>query len=74
MKRLVHNRRFQGIISFPKNSIVFYYYKTEIFQKISHKIAMVGRNKEVFAVAKYETDLFLSLPPIPTNNTNSHSI
>lgn len=39
MKGLVHNRRFQGIIYFPKNSSDFYYCKTEIFQKIGQKIA-----------------------------------
>lgn len=70
MKGLVHNRRFQGIIYFLKSSSDFYYCKTEIFQKIGQKIAMVGGKKKIFAIAKYEDDLFLSLPSIPTNNTN----
>lgn len=66
MKRLVHNRRFQGIISFPKNSIVFYYYKTEIFQKISHKITMVGRKKRSFCSSK----IWNWFVPFPATYTN----
>lgn len=48
MKELVHNRRFQGIISFPKSSSDSYYSKMEIFQKTGQKITIIGGIKMKF--------------------------
>lgn len=66
MKVLVHNKRFQGIISFPKSSSDFCYCKTEIFPKTGQKITMVGGKKRSLCNSKIWR-WFVPFPAIYTN-------